>query len=94
MISIIFLNVAGMYYGLLGNIQQVKAKEENDIDLKVIWKKIIELLLIICVEGVVVFLIGVNVGYEKKDYKLIIETLENIEAVEDTYIFVCKICIA
>ena len=87
MLSIMSLNIAGMYYGLVGGIQQVKNKEEKSLDLKVIRKKIIELLLIISIEGVVFFLIGMDTGYEKRDYKLIVETLENVETVDDKYIF-------
>lgn len=87
MLSIMSLNIAGMYYGLVGGIGKVKTKTVKSIDLKVIRQKIIELLLIIAIEGIVFFLIGMDAGYEKRDYKLIVETLENVEAVEDKYIF-------
>lgn len=87
LITIVLLNMAGIYYGLAGGIQQAKTKTKIGLDLKIIGQKMLELLLIICIEGVVFFLIGMDVGNEKVDYKLIVETLDNVNIVEDKYIF-------
>lgn len=68
--GVITINIPGLYLGITNFFQKSK-------DDKKIFRNIRFWLVVLVIEGVYIFGVGMVAGYQKTDFKIIIETVEN-----------------